>query len=210
MAAQKQKEIATIHDGAVYIHVAGTPVYRKTADICTMTGKTNQWIGQLTSQGTITKRSTPYGQMYEDASTMHSYCTLLETRAKEAAEKAMSSEFRERNAADTSLKKSKAVKAGLEAKELMGKMHRIETIEIVDMEYYTAVRSALLALPGRLAVDIAPAMSPAEASKIINAEIKRVMYELANHEFKPEKYEAIVRERMNWDDIDVDDGVDDD
>lgn len=209
MAAKKPTEVATIQDGAVYIHNAGTPVYRKTADICAMTGKSNQWVGQLTSQGVITKRSTPFGQMYDDIPSMLAYCSSIENRAKEAVEKAMSAEFKERNAADTSLKKSRAVKVGLEAKELMGKMHRLETIEIVFSEFYSAVRSVMLALPGRLAVNMAPKMTPAEASELIREEIYRGMEELASHEFDKDKYDAIVRERMNWDKLDVGDGVDD-
>jgi len=210
MAAKKPKDIATIQDGAVYIHSAGTPVFRKTADICAMTGKSNQWIGQLTSQGTITKRNTPFGQMFDDVATLRAYCTLLESRAKEAAEKALSPEFKARNDAEISFKRSKAVKAGMEVKELMGKMHRIETIEAVFMEFYSTVRGVMLALPGRLAVDMAPEMTPAEASELIRAEVYRGMEELANHEFDQEKYDAIVRERMNWDKIDVENEVEDD
>ena len=45
MAAKKQDVV--VEDGAVYVLRAGTPVYVKTADICSMTGKSNQWIGQL-------------------------------------------------------------------------------------------------------------------------------------------------------------------
>jgi hypothetical protein len=67
----------------------------------------------------------------------------------------------------------------------------------------------MLALPGRLAVNMAPKMTPAEASELIREEIYRGMEELANHEFDKDKYDAIVRERMNWDKLDVEDGVDD-
>ena len=207
MAAQK-KEVATIQDGAVYIHSAGTPVYRKTADICAMTGKSNQWIGQLTSQGSITKRSTPFGQMYDDTATMLAYINLLEARAKEAAEKALSPEFKARNDAEISFKKSKAVKAGLEAKELMGKMHRAEDIEYMVSELLYALRNMILALPGRLAIDMSNISDPAEASERIHAEVCILLEEMTNYKYDPKKYEELVRERLNWDD--VEDGVDDD
>ena len=42
MAAKKQDVV--VEDGAVYVLRAGTTVYVKTADICSMTGKSNQWI----------------------------------------------------------------------------------------------------------------------------------------------------------------------
>ena len=46
MAAQKKKPEAVIEDDAVYVLRTGTPIFVKTADICAMTGKSNQWIGQ--------------------------------------------------------------------------------------------------------------------------------------------------------------------
>jgi len=208
MASQKQKEVATIHDGAVYIHVAGTPVYRKTADICAMTGKSNQWVGQLTSQGAINKRKTPHGMMYDDIPTLLAYCQILETRAKDAAEKALSPEYKERSNAEISIKKSKAIKAGLEAKELMGKMHRSDDIEFLVNELLYAMRNMILALPGRLAIDVANITDPAEASERIRAEVFLVLEEMCNYEYDPKKYEEMVRERMNWDE--AEDGVDDD
>jgi len=74
-------------------------------------------------------------------------------------------------------------------------MHRIEDIEIVMMEFFNAYRGIMLALPGRLAVSIAPEMSPVEASEIIRKEVYLAMEEMANHKFDPKKYEALVRER---------------
>lgn len=75
-----KKPEAAIEDGAVYILRAGTPVYVKTADICAMTGKSNQWIGQLVSQGTLRKHSTAHGPLFELADTMRVYCEMLEAR----------------------------------------------------------------------------------------------------------------------------------
>jgi len=209
MAAQKKQDVV-LDEGAVYINRAGTPVYVKTADICAMTGKTNQWIGQLKSQGVLNLRSTPHGAMYELASTIHSYCTMLENRAKEAVEKAMSAEYKERNTAEISLKKSKALKAGMEAKELMGKMHRSEDIEYMVTELLFALRGMMLALPGRLAIDCANISDPAEVSERIRKEVCLIMDEMVNYKYDPAKYEELVRERLSWDKIDVEDGDVDD
>lgn len=62
-----------------------------------------------------------------------------------------------------------------------------------------AIRGALLALPGRLAVDVVAAKDPAEASEIIRAEIYKVMEELSNYKYDSAKYEERVRERMKMD-----------
>jgi len=208
MAAQEVKEVATILDGAVYIHDAGTPVYRKTADICAMIGKSNQWIGQLKSQGSISQRSTPYGKMFDDVATVNAYCKTLEARVKEASEKALSPEFKARNDAEISFKKAKAIKAGLEAKELMGKMHRADDIEYLVSELLFSMRNMILALPGRLAIDMSNISDPAEASERIHAEVCLLLEEMTNYKYDAKKYEELVRERLNWDN--VEDGVDDD
>ena len=79
MATKKQDVV--VEDGAVYVLRAGTPVYVKTADICSMTGKSNQWIGQLVAQGTLHKRSTPHGSLFDVTEAVRAYCSMLEARA---------------------------------------------------------------------------------------------------------------------------------
>ncbi|MDD3337185.1 MAG: hypothetical protein PHI98_17010, partial [Eubacteriales bacterium] len=126
MAAKKDDVI--VDSGAVYVLRAGTPVYVKTADICAMTGKSNQWVGQLVSQGTLNKRSTPHGAMFDVTASIRSYCNALEDRADSQKEKANSAAEKEKNDAEISIKKAKAIITVLEAKELQGKMHRSEDV----------------------------------------------------------------------------------
>jgi len=205
MAAQKKQDVV-VDEGAVYINRAGTPIYIKTADVCAMTGKSNQWIGQLTSQGTLNKQSTPHGAMYELTSTMHAYCTMLDNRAREA----FISTDKERAAAEVSLKKAKATKAVLETKELLGQMHRAEDVALMTEDWFFAIRGMMLALPGRLAIDVANISDPAEASARIRDEVYLIMQEMSNYQYDPKKYEELVRERLSWDKIDTEEGADDD
>ena len=209
MAAQKKQDVV-VDEGAVYILRAGTPVYVKTADVCAMTGKSNQWIGQLTSQGTINKRNTPHGSLYELMSTMHAYNTMLETRAKEAADKALQTIDKERSDAETSLKKAKAVKAMLETRELQGKMHRADDVALITEDWFFAIRGMMLALPGRLAIDVANISDPAEASVRIRDEVNLIMREMTNYQYDPKKYEELVRARLSWDKNDDEDGASND
>ena len=74
----RPKNDVIVEDGAVYVLRAGTAVYVKTADICSMTGKSNQWIGQLVAQGTLHKRSTPHGSLFDVAEAVRAYCSMLE------------------------------------------------------------------------------------------------------------------------------------
>jgi hypothetical protein len=200
MAAQKKKPEAVIEDGAVYVLRAGTPIFVKTADICAMTGKSNQWIGQLVSQGTLNKKSTPHGSLFDLLATMRAYTAMLEERLNSAEEKkADSAAEKEKQEAEISIKKAKAIITVLEAKELQGKMHRSEDVAAMTEDLIYAIRGMLLALPGRLAVDVVNTSTPAEAAEVIRKEVHKVMEEISRYEYDPKKYEERVRERRSWD-----------
>ncbi|MDR1158345.1 MAG: hypothetical protein LBK75_08620 [Oscillospiraceae bacterium] len=194
MAAQKKQDVL-VEDGAVYVLRAGASVYVKTADICAMTGKSNQWIGQLLSQGTLNKRSTPHGAMFALTPTVRAYLDMIEARAKASDNKS----DKEKNEAEISIKKAKAIVAVIEAKELQGKMHRSEDVEAMTADLIYAVRGVLMSLPGRLAVDVAATTTAAEAADTIRKEVYKAMAELANYRYDPQKYEERVRERRDWD-----------
>lgn len=108
--------------------------------------------------------------------------------------------------AETTLKASKAEIARLEVAELKGQMHRSEDVAALTEELIYTIRGALLAMPGRLAVDVIGVKTAAEASEIIRAEIYKVMEELAQFEYDPAKYEERVRARRDWAEREDDDG----
>ena len=101
-------------------------------------------------------------------------------------------------AADVMLKASKAQIAKMEADELRGKMHRSEDVAAMTEDLIHTIRGSLMALPGRLAVDVAATATPAETAEIIRNEVHALMRELANYQYDPEKYEERVRERRKW------------
>ena len=103
-----------------------------------------------------------------------------------------------RKAAEMQLKTAKASIAKLEAEELQGNMHRSEDVAAMTEDLIYNIRSALLALPGRLAVNVYQAPTPAEASEIIRLEVHAAMKELSQYEYDPKKYEERVRQRMQW------------
>lgn len=114
-----------------------------------------------------------------------------------------------KRSAEVTLKHSKAQIAKLEADELRGKMHRSEDVEAMTADLIYTVRSSLLALPGRLAVDVAAVKTSAEAAEVIRKEVALLMQELTQYRYDPKKYEERVRERRDWDtDIGSGDGDD--
>ena len=190
------KDIAVVKDGAVYVLKAGTPVYVQTADVCSWTGKTKQWIGQLANNGIINRVQTDYGQFFRTDETVKSYLAMLDEREDKSPE--IEKAEAERMQAESSLKKSKATIAALQALEMTGKMHRAEDVSAMTEDLVYTIRSSLLALPGRLAVELAGISDAAEISECIRSEIYKVMAELSRYSYDPAKYEERVRERLKF------------
>ena len=132
----------------------------------------------------------------------YSLVDCVQAELKLAANKAKKEEVlsakQEKEKADAMYKTAKAKMAELELAELEGRMHRAEDIEAITSDFIYEIRGALMAVPGRLAIDAANAQTPVEASEVIKAEIYKVMEELSRYEYDPKKYEERVRERREW------------
>lgn len=161
----------------------------KTSEIATVLGLTPRRIQQLTRESVLTKEHGHYNLI-------DSVKRYMEYRSKKDV---LDDTEKERINAEVSIKKARAIVAVMEAKELQGKMHRSEDVAAMTEDLLFSIRGMLLALPGRLAVDTAAASTPPETSEIIRTEIYRIMEEISRYEYDPEKYEARVRERRNWD-----------
>lgn len=129
---------------------------------------------------------------------------MLSARAEEKDGNISEAERKKRDA-DAKLKTAKASIAMVQAKELLGKMHRSEDVMEITQDLVYTIRGALLALPGRVAVDAAAAQTAAEASEIIRKEVFKVMEELSGYQYNAAKYEERVRERLKMDMIEDND-----
>jgi len=94
--------------------------------------------------------------------------------------------------------------AGLNAKELQGKMHRSEDVAAVTEDLVYTIRSALLALVGRLSTDLVGITDQAELSAKIQDEVYAVMETLSTYKYDSKKYEERVRQRLRKDSLEAD------
>ena len=196
------KKTAVVENGAVYVLQAGTPIYVKTADVCAILGKSNQWVGQLTSQGTLNKSKTAHGALYNLSESLSAYIKSIEDKSSDNPEQ-KEIELNKLKA-DVSLRTSKAIVAGLNAKELQGKMHRSEDVAAVTEDLVYTIRSALLALVGRLSTDLVGITDQAELSAKIQDEVYAVMETLSTYKYDSKKYEERVRQRLRKDSLEAD------
>ena len=157
-------------------------------------------VQQLAKEGIIPAVSLrPY--KFDLLPTIKAYIRYLRDRAtgREKAVDVVKAEA-DKLRAEADLKQSKAKIEKMKLRELEGKMHRSEDVEDMTNDLVYTVRSMIMALPGRLAMDVAQADSAAEASAIIRSECHKILNELAGYEYDPESYRRKVRDREGWED----------
>lgn len=154
-------------------------------------------IEQLKADGIITGQGRP--TKYDLLPTIQAYIKYLSDKANGREQKQSVAEIEEEKLrAEADLKKSKAKVAEMQLKELEGTMHRSDDVAAMTTDLVYAIRSAVMALPGRLAMDIVQAQTAAEASVMIRAECYKILEELAGYEYDPEAYQRRVRDREGW------------
>ena len=165
-------------------------------------GVTERRVQQLAKEGVIPAAQTrPY--KFDLLPTVQAYIKHLSDKANGKESKSA-----DKLRAEADLKQSKAKIAEMQLKELEGKMHRSEDVEAMTNDLVYTVRSMIMALPGRLAMDVAQAPSAAEASALIRSECHKILNELASYQYDPEAYQRRVRDREGWSDALADEADD--
>lgn len=186
--------------------------YCTTAVLANLFDITAQWVGELTKNGILRKHDTEVGPRYNVVEATRAYVKYLREKAAGRSDKDddVVEKETQKLAAEVRIKEAKAKYTELELQELQGQMHRSEDVEAMTSDLIYTIRGSLLALPGRLAVDVTAVRTPAEAAEVIRKEIALLMQELSQYQYDPKKYEERVRKRLDWDtDIGMGGGEDD-
>lgn len=186
-----------------------TKNYQKTDVIARLFNKSTRRIQQLTQDGILPTEQTPQGRRYDLLPTIKRYISYLEARAEKQQPQSMTQKLEAKLDAEIKYKKAKADKAKLELDELKGQMHRAGDIEKLTNELVFSVRSMLLALPGRVAMDLAGINKPVEVNQYMAKHVEALLDELAQHKYDPDVYKQLVREREGWQTEENDDDEDD-
>ncbi len=169
-----------------------------TTELASILGLTGRRIRQLAEDGVIDKVK---DGRFNLSKSVQGYISLQRKDKLSEEEEKLE---KVRRQSEVTLKASKAQIAKLEAAELQGKMHRSEDVAAMTEDLIYTIRAAIVALPGRLAMDVVTAETAAEASEIIRKEVYKVMKELAAYRYNPKKYEERVRDRKDWDIVESD------
>lgn len=175
---------------------------KSTAEIAEIFGRDERRVQQLAKAGIIPVSSTrPY--KFDLIPTVTAYIEYLREKADSREVKNASTGKAEADKlrAEADLKQSKAKIEKMKLRELEGRMHRSEDAEAMTNDLVFAVRSMVMALPGRLAMDIVQVKDAAEASAMIRSECHKILNELAEYQYDPETYQQRVKDREGWSEI---------
>lgn len=172
---------------------------KSTQYIASAFGVSTRRIEQLTTEGVISPTQ-KRPRRYDLLQTVQDYIKYLSDKANGREKKEADSDLEtQKLEAETRLKQAKADVAELELDELKGIMHRAEDVEAIMTDHVLMLRSMLMALPGKLAVDLASIDKAPEAAERIKKEVYKILNRLANYQYDPDEYKKRVREREGWD-----------
>ena len=167
-----------------------------TTELACVLGVTGRRIRQLAEDGVIDKVKEGRFNLSDSVQKYNLFSSSAMTKEEIEAEKKIA---RTKVTAEVTIKTSKAKIEKLKADELEGKMHRSEDVEAMTTDLVYAVRGMLIALPGRLALDVFGVESAAEAREFIKKEVYSILKDLSQYKYDPKKYEERVRDRLKWD-----------
>ena len=179
---------------------ANEQLYVDAKYIANVFGVTVRRVQQLTQDGVLSTEQVGGRRKYDLAQSIQGYVAYCKNKAtgNEKTKKDAANES-DKLAAEVRLKNAKAETAELELEELRGTLHSAEDVEAVMTDHILLLRSMILALPGRLAVDVCGASTPTQAADLIKQECYTMLNQLAEYEYNPDEYQRRVRERKGWD-----------
>lgn len=191
-------------------YLQGETQYDTAAELADLFGfEGTRRIEQLKADGVIMGTGKP---------TKYNHRETVKTYVKFLSEKAYGREKKETDAqlmtdkldAEKRIKTAKAEMAEIELKELKGKMHSAEDVEDIMTDHVFFLRSMLMAMPGKLAVDLAGSHTAAEQADRVRQEVYYILENLAGYKYDPEEYKKRVMDRKGWENSHVADGKDGD
>ena len=93
-------------------------------------------------------------------------------------------------------KQAKAKKANQELKELDGQYLRADDVKEFTTDLIMAMRSDLLAMPGKMGVIIAQCKDAQEITGLLEQEAASILEDISKHKYDPAAYAERLKERQ--------------
>ncbi|MEG1491148.1 MAG: protoporphyrinogen oxidase [Oscillospiraceae bacterium] len=170
-------------------------------------GKSTRRIEQLKTEGVIKGEGKP--TKYDLLPTIQMYIKYLSDKAEGREKREKTVELEEAKlTAEVKIKESKAEAAQISLAELKGKMHRAEDVETIMTDHVLYLRSMLMSMPGKMAVDLSNLHTASEMAERVKQEVHFVLDNLADYRYDQDAYKKRVMDRQGWDSRREDEGDD--
>lgn len=180
---------------------------QSTQVIAKLFGVSTRRVEQLKAEGIIKGQGKP--TKYDLLPTIQSYIRYLSDKANGREKKEKDAQLEtDKLDAEKRIKSAKAEMVELELKELRGQLHRAEDVEAIVTGHVMFLRSMLMALPGKVAVDMAAIKTAPEAAERMKNEVYDILDRLSGFRYDPDEYKQRVRERQGWNERQGDDDDD--
>lgn len=154
-------------------------------------------VEQLKTEGIIKGQGKP--TKYDLLPTIRSYIKYLSDKANGREKRETDAQLEtDKLSAEKRLKVAKAEMAELCLKELKGSLHSADDVKAITTDHVLFLRSMLMAMPGKLAVDVAAINSAPECADRIKKEVYSVLDALANYRYDTDEYKRRAMERQGW------------
>lgn len=160
-----------------------------TSELAGMMGLTPRRLQQLVADGVL---ETVEPGRFIVGECFQRYITFIKGNGKSDEERKLDLEKKK---ADVKMKKARARREELATAELDGSMYRAEDVERWSEDVVYMFKGSIMALPSRVAVDVAAESNPAACAEIVKREVRMILNELSEKEYDPEFYRELTRER---------------
>lgn len=185
------------------------PEFLTTTEIAKLLGLTTRRIQQLVQDGIITRDDTQSNKQrkFKSSEVIKQYIEYLTTKLEK--------ENDDQNDEIIKLKKDKlkyevdqkrtaAKLSKIKLNEYEGKMHSATDVENFTNDLVFTIRSVLMSMPSRLAIDLAKENDPNIVREKIKQETNAILSDLSNYTYDPERYLEKLMQREGLESIDLD------
>lgn len=151
-------------------------------------GVSQRYVQKLRADGALVTEQTQWGMRYHFVKSLLACVKYYMARQDAAGEKQRA------QTAEADYKERKAALLQIELRKRKGEVHEARHVEELITVMILEIKAAFLALPGRIAVDLAACNGEAEIAAKLRVALCEVMEELANHEYDPDKFRQKVEE----------------
>lgn len=160
--------------------------YIRTDALAAYIGISTRRLQQYRADGALATEKTKWGQRYRFMKAVQSFIRYILSRQE-------SKNVKQRiDSATADLRERQAARELIKLKRLRGEVHDAKHVKAIMTRNNADIRAAFIALPGRIAPELAACAGANELAAVLRREIFETLRMLATREYSDEEFRAMV------------------